>query len=155
MRTRLIFAKTYDGEDSEPIVLPSNFPNLLAKWLERGLQLAWRPPFRRHNVSELCEASSVSDQVLPTVSDEKLFELLPGPDFPTGGGFWWRTASRSWKPTAPVVVGSGCVPKWEKEELPRGAYQIVVDRNSPIRSRKSRLIERIADLIQNRKPALC
>ena len=141
------FRETYDGEDSEPVVLPANFPNLLANG-SSGIAVGMATSIPPHNVSELCEASLYLIKS-PNCSDEKLFELLPGPDFPTGGVLVenreqimeaYRTGRGGFRVRA----------KWEKEELPRGAYQIVVT-EIPYQVQKSRLIERIADLIQNRK----
>ncbi|SNY93072.1 topoisomerase-4 subunit A [Cohaesibacter sp. ES.047] len=141
------FRETYDGEDSEPIVLPSSFPNLLANG-SSGIAVGMATSIPPHNVSELCEASLHLIKY-PNCSDEKLLELVPGPDFPTGGILVegreqildaYRTGKGGFRVRA----------KWHKEEMARGAYQIVVT-EIPYQVQKSRLIERIADLIQNRK----
>ena len=141
------FRETYDGEDKEPIVLPANFPNLLANG-SNGIAVGMATAIPPHNASELCEAALHMIK-FPNCTDEKLLELLPGPDFPTGGVLVeskehileaYRTGRGGFRVRA----------KWDKEELTRGAYQIVVT-EIPYQVQKSRLIERIADLIQNRK----
>jgi topoisomerase-4 subunit A len=141
------FRETYDGEDKEPIVLPANFPNLLANG-SNGIAVGMATAIPPHNVSELCEAALqlIKD---PETSDEKLVELVPGPDFPTGGMLVegkeqildaYKTGRGGFRLRA----------KWHKEPLARGAYNIVVT-EIPYQVQKSRLIERIAELIQNRK----
>ncbi len=141
------FRETYDGEDKEPIVLPANFPNLLANG-SNGIAVGMATAIPPHNVSELCEAALqlIKD---PETSDEKLVELVPGPDFPTGGMI---VESREQILDA-YKSGRGGFrlrAKWHKEPLARGAYNIVVT-EIPYQVQKSRLIERIAELIQNRK----
>ena len=141
------FRETYDGEDKEPIVLPANFPNLLANG-SNGIAVGMATSIPPHNVSELCEAALHLIKH-PNCSDEKLVELVPGPDFPTGGVL---VESRSQIAEA-YRTGRGGFrvrAKWHKENLNRGAYQIVVT-EIPYQVQKSRLIERIADLIQTRK----
>ncbi|MCT4656787.1 MAG: DNA topoisomerase IV subunit A [Cohaesibacter sp.] len=141
------FRETYDGEDKEPIVLPANFPNLLANG-SNGIAVGMATSIPPHNVAELCEAALqlIKD---PETPDEKLVELVPGPDFPTGGTLVeskeqileaYRTGRGGFRVRA----------KWHKENLNRGAYNIVIT-EIPYQVQKSRLIERIADLIQTRK----
>ena len=141
------FRETYDGEDKEPIVLPANFPNLLANG-SNGIAVGMATSIPPHNVAELCEAALHLIKH-PACSDEKLVELVPGPDFPTGGILVdsreqvleaYRTGRGGFRVRA----------KWTKENLSRGAYQLVVT-EIPYQVQKSRLIERIADLIQTRK----
>ncbi|MCV6547488.1 MAG: DNA topoisomerase IV subunit A [Cohaesibacter sp.] len=141
------FRETYDGEDKEPIVLPANFPNLLANG-SNGIAVGMATAIPPHNVAELCEAALqlIKD---PDTTDEKLVELVPGPDFPTGGMIVegreqildaYKTGRGGFRLRA----------KWHKEPLARGAYNLVVT-EIPYQVQKSRLIERIAELIQNRK----
>ncbi|PLW76731.1 DNA topoisomerase IV subunit A [Cohaesibacter celericrescens] len=141
------FRETYDGEDKEPVVLPANFPNLLANG-SSGIAVGMATSIPPHNVAELCEASLHLIKS-PNCTDEKLFDLLPGPDFPTGGILVeskeqiheaYRTGRGGFRVRA----------KWVQEPLARGAYQIVVT-EIPYQVQKSRLIERIADLVQNRR----
>lgn len=141
------FRETYDGEDKEPIVLPANFPNLLANG-SNGIAVGMATAIPPHNVAELCEAALqlIKD---PDTTYEKLVELVPGPDFPTGGMIVegreqildaYKTGRGGFRLRA----------KWHKEPLARGAYNLVVT-EIPYQVQKSRLIERIAELIQNRK----
>ena len=141
------FRETYDNEDKEPVVMPANFPNLLANG-SNGIAVGMATSIPPHNVSELCEASLHLIKY-PNCTDEKLLDLMPGPDFPTGGIIVepkehileaYQTGRGGFRVRA----------KWEIEQLNRGAWQIIVT-EIPYQVQKSRLIERIADLIQNRK----
>src|SRR5213076_2715049 len=77
------FRPTFNGEDSEPVVLPANFPNLLANG-SAGIAVGMATSIPPHNVEELC--SAVLHLIKhPSATIEKLVELVPGPDFPTGG----------------------------------------------------------------------
>ncbi|MEP1441437.1 MAG: DNA gyrase subunit A, partial [Hyphomicrobiales bacterium] len=77
------FRETYDGEDEEPIVLPANFPNLLANG-SSGIAVGMATNIPPHNVAELCDASLHLIK-FPNAGIEKLVDFVPGPDFPTGG----------------------------------------------------------------------
>src|ERR1700753_97304 len=77
------FRPTYDGEDSEPIVLPASFPNLLANGSE-GIAVGMATSIPPHNVGEICDALLHLIK-FPKATVAKLVELMPGPDFPTGG----------------------------------------------------------------------
>ncbi len=141
------FRETYDGEHSEPVVLPSNFPNLLANG-SSGIAVGMATNIPPHNAAELCDASLHLIKY-PNATIEKLVDLVPGPDFPTGGILVepkeniieaYRTGRGSFRVRA----------KWEKEEVKRGGYQIVVT-EIPYQVQKSRLIEKMAELIQLRK----
>jgi topoisomerase IV subunit A len=143
------FRPTYDGSEEEPIVLPGAFPNLLANG-SSGIAVGMAtniPPF---NVAELCEACLA---MLDGDVDEKtLVKMIPGPDFPTGGVLVESKESiiQSYK------TGKGSFrlrARWEKEELKGGGYQIVVT-EIPYQVQKSKLIERIAELITSKKVAL-
>lgn len=140
------FRPTYDGSESEPVVLPGGFPNLLANG-SSGIAVGMAtniPPF---NVSELCDAMlAMMDH---EVDDKELVKLVPGPDFPTGGTLVedktaimgsYKTGRGSYRVRA----------KWEKEEIKGGGYQIVVT-EVPYQVQKSKLIEKIAELILNKK----
>jgi len=140
------FRPTYDGSENEPVVLPGGFPNLLANG-SSGIAVGMAtniPPF---NVAELCEAMTA---MLEGDIDEKaLARFVPGPDFPTGGVLVESKESiiQSYK------TGKGSFrlrARWEKEELKGGGYQIVVT-EIPYQVQKSKLIERIAELINNKK----
>ena len=79
------FRDTYDGEDEEPIVLPSNFPNLLANG-SNGIAVGMATSIPPHNVAELCDAALHLIKT-PNARTETLVNYVSGPDFPTGGHF--------------------------------------------------------------------
>jgi len=141
------FRETYDGEENEPSVLPANFPNLLANGAS-GIAVGMATSIPPHNAGELCDAALHLIK-FPNARVEKLVEFVPGPDFPTGGlivesadsiAEAYRTGRGGFRVRA----------RWEKEDLGRGGYQIVVT-EIPYQVQKARLIEKIADLMQARK----
>jgi len=140
------FRPTYDGSENEPVVLPGAFPNILANG-SSGIAVGMAtniPPF---NIAELCEASlAMLENDLDTKALQK---IVKGPDFPTGGTL---VESRE-DIIKSYETGKGAFrvrAKWEKEELKRGTYQIIVT-EIPYQVQKSKLIEKIADLINTRK----
>ena len=142
------FRENYDGNDTEPAVLPAAFPNLLANGTT-GIAVGMATSIPPHNVAELIDAA-IHIIKSPNAKAETLVEkYVRGPDFPTGG--------TCVEPQESIVeayaTGRGSFrvrAKWEKEELSRGKYQIVVT-EIPYQVQKSRLIEKIAELIQTRK----
>ncbi|HEY0124591.1 MAG TPA: DNA topoisomerase IV subunit A [Rhizobium sp.] len=142
------FRDTYDESNSEPIVLPGAFPNLLANG-SSGIAVGMATSIPSHNAHELCDAALhlIKDR---DATVEKLVELyIPGPDFPTGGIIIDDRQSiiESYK------TGRGGFrvrAKWEIEDLGRGGYQIVIT-EIPFQVQKSRLIEKIAELLLARK----
>ncbi len=142
------FRPTYDGESAEPVVLPARFPNLLANGAA-GIAVGMATAIPPHNIVELCDALAHLLRRPRAATVEELVELLPGPDFPTGGVLV--------EPREQVVeayrTGRGGFrlrARWTTEELPRGLYQIVVT-EIPYQVQKSRLIERIALLLEEKK----
>jgi len=141
------FRPTYDGEDEEPIVLPSKFPNLLANG-SAGIAVGMATSIPPHNVSELCDALKHLIK-FPSAGIDKLVEFVQGPDFPTGGTM---VESREAIVEA-YKTGRGGFrvrAKWEIEDLGRGTYQIVVT-EIPYQVQKSKLIEKIAELINAKR----
>jgi topoisomerase-4 subunit A len=141
------FKPTYDGEDEEPIVLPANFPNLLANG-STGIAVGMATSIPPHNVAELCDAASHLI-MHPEASAEDLMRFVPGPDFPTGG---LMVESKSSIANA-YATGRGAFrvrAKWQVEETGRGVYIIVVT-EIPYGVQKSRLVEKIAELLLARK----
>jgi len=141
------FRATYDGSGSEPVVLPAAFPNLLANG-SNGIAVGMATSIPPHNVSELCDALRHLIEH-PNSHFDKLVSLVPGPDFPTGGVLVESRAAvlEAYK------TGKGSFrlrAKWEKEELKQGTWQIVVT-EIPYQVQKSRLIEKMAELLQARK----
>ncbi|HEX9569436.1 MAG TPA: DNA topoisomerase IV subunit A [Rhodospirillales bacterium] len=141
------FRATYDGEDSEPVVLPARFPNLLANGAA-GIAVGMATSIPPHNVGELADALLHLIK-FPNAQVGKLVSLVPGPDFPTGGVLVepgqsiveaYRTGRGSFRLRA----------RWEVEKLGHGQYQIAVT-EIPYQVQKSRLIEKIAELVIARK----
>ena len=141
------FRATYDGEGEEPMVLPASFPNLLANGAT-GIAVGMATSVPPHNVGEICDGLQ---HLLkhPRATIEKLVGFIPGPDFPTGGTVV--------EPPDSVIetysTGRGGFrlrAKWHTEQAGRGQYQIIVT-EVPYQVQKSRLIERIAELLQARK----
>ncbi len=142
------FRATYDGDGAEPIVLPSNFPNLLANG-SSGIAVGMATNIPPHNVYELCGAMELMLDLEDDPPLEKLLEIVKGPDFPTGGILV--------EPHENIVeaykTGKGAFrlrARWEKEDLKQGQYQIVVT-EMPYQVQKSRLVEKMAELINARK----
>ncbi|MGJ0503776.1 MAG: DNA topoisomerase IV subunit A [Methylocystis sp.] len=141
------FIPNYSGEEKEPVVLPSALPNLLANGAQ-GIAVGMATSIPPHNLSELCDAALylISHR---KATAEQLLTFVQGPDFPTGGIVvekreeiieTYRTGRGSFRLRA----------RWTKEELPRGGWVAVVT-EIPYGVQKSRLIERLAELIAERK----
>ena len=141
------FRPTYDGEGEEPIVLPANFPNLLANG-SQGIAVGMATSIPPHNLGEICDALLHLIR-FPKATVAKLVELMPGPDFPTGGIL---VESRE-ALTEAYRTGRGSLrlrARWVEEKLKGGTWQVVVT-EIPYQVQKSRLIEKIAELLQNKK----
>jgi topoisomerase-4 subunit A len=137
------FRKTYNEEDDEPVVLPGAFPNLLANG-SSGIAVGMATSIPPHNAAELCDAALHLIKH-PNASIEKLVEFVPDPDFPTGGIIVEPKASI----LESYATGRGSFrvrARWEKEDTGRGGYVIVVT-EIPYQVQKSRLIEKIAELL--------
>ncbi len=141
------FRPTYDGEDTEPVVLPAGFPNLLANGAS-GIAVGMATSIPPHNVAEVCAAlRHLIDHPAADVAD--LLGHLPGPDFPTGG-IIVEPAAAIREAYATGRGGFRVRARWVVERLPRGTWQIVVT-EIPYQVQKARLIEKIAELINARK----
>ncbi|WGI22388.1 DNA topoisomerase IV subunit A [Amylibacter sp. IMCC11727] len=141
------FRDNYDGRLTEPAVLPASIPNLLANG-STGIAVGMATNIPPHNIDELCSAA-IKLVKNPNTKIEKLMQFVPGPDFPTGGILVepqenilqaYSTGRGSFRVRA----------KWELEELGRGQWQIVVT-EIPYQVAKSKLIEKIAELINAKK----
>ena len=141
------FRENYDGTLSEPVVLPASFPNLLANGAS-GIAVGMATNIPPHNISELCDACLHLVKT-PDARDDTLLNFVPGPDFPTGGVIVENAASIA----ETYKTGRGSFrlrAKWEVEKLDRGQWQIVVT-EIPYQVQKSKLIEKLAELIQTKK----
>ncbi len=141
------FRENYDGTLREPVVLPATFPHLLANGAS-GIAVGMATNIPPHNIAELVDACLHLIKT-PDARDDTLLNYIPGPDFPTGGVIVeprenianaYRTGRGSIRVQA----------RWEIEDLGRGQWQIVVT-EIPFQVPKSRLIEKIAELIQTKK----
>jgi topoisomerase-4 subunit A len=141
------FRDNYDGTLTEPVVLPASFPNLLANG-SSGIAVGMATNIPPHNIAELCDAC-IHLIKTPDARDDTLLNYVPGPDFPTGGTIVeppeniaqaYRTGRGSFRLRC----------KYEVEDLGRGQWQIVVT-EIPYQVQKSKLIEKIAELIQTKK----
>ena len=141
------FRENYDGTLTEPVVLPAAFPNLLANG-STGIAVGMATNIPPHNIAELCDACLHMIKT-PDVFDDTLMNYVQGPDFPTGGiivepresmAQTYRTGRGAFRLRA----------KHEVEDLGRGQWQIVVT-EIPYQVQKTKLIERLAELIQTKK----
>ena len=144
------FRDTYNGEDREPVVLPGAFPNLLANG-SSGIAVGMATSIPPHNAAELCDAALHLIKY-PNATVDKLVQLVPGPDFPTGGIIIDDRANSFSKLMRPVAAASVCGPAGGQEDLGRGAWQIVVT-EIPYQVQKGRLIERIAEIDHGQEAA--
>ncbi len=141
------FRPTYDGEGEEPLVLPARFPNLLANGAT-GIAVGMATSIPPHNAGEIC-AALLHLIKTPRATIDKLVDLMPGPDFPTGGVL---TEDRETIVQA-YSTGRGSFrvrARYEVEPLKHGQYQIVVT-EIPYQVQKARLVERIAELLHAKK----
>ncbi|KUP91953.1 DNA topoisomerase IV subunit A [Tritonibacter horizontis] len=141
------FRDNYDGRLQEPSVLPATFPNILANG-SSGIAVGMATNIPPHNIAELIDAC-IHLIKSPNAGDDTLLQYVPGPDFPTGGVIVeppeniaqaYRTGRGSFRLRA----------TYEIEDLGRGQWQIVVT-EIPYQVQKSKLIEKIAELIQTKK----
>ncbi len=141
------FRPNYDGREKEPVVLPAAFPNLLANG-SAGIAVGMATNIPPHNADELC-AALLHLIKHPNATIEKLVEMIPGPDFPTGGIIVeprksileaYKTGRGGFRLRA----------KWNKEETGRGGYQIVIT-EVPYQVQKAKLVEKIAELMTDKK----
>ena len=141
------FRPTYDGSEEEPIVLPGAFPNLLANG-SQGIAVGMATAIPPHNAAELCDAALHLIEH-PNTKSRNLLKYVLGPDFPTGGVIVDDPAAIA----EAYVTGRGSFrvrARWTKEDTSRGGWQIVVT-EIPWLVQKSRLVEKIAELVNDKK----
>ena len=141
------FRATYDGSEDEPTVLPGAFPNLLANG-SQGIAVGMATSIPPHNAAELCDAALHLIEERKATSRD-LLKFVRGPDFPTGGlivdapemiADAYDTGRGSFRVRA----------RWHKEDTGRGSYTVVIT-EIPWLVQKSRLIEKIAELLNEKK----
>jgi topoisomerase-4 subunit A len=141
------FRATYDGTNEEPVVLPAAFPNLLANG-SQGIAVGMATSIPPHNAAELCDAALfLIDN--PKARSKTLLKYVKGPDFPTGGVIvdTPETIAEAY------TTGRGSFrvrARWKQEDTGRGTYVIVIS-EIPWLVQKSRLVERLAELINEKK----
>ena len=141
------FRENYDGTLTEPVVLPAQFPNLLANG-SSGIAVGMATNIPPHNIAELCNAC-IHLIKTPDARDDTLLKYVPGPDFPTGGVIVEppENIAQAYR-TGKGGFRLRC--RWEVEDLGRGQWQIIVT-EIPYQVQKSKLIEKIAEIIQSKK----
>jgi topoisomerase IV subunit A len=141
------FRPTYDGSEDEPVVLPGAFPNLLANG-SQGIAVGMATSIPPHNAAELCDAAlHLIDH--PNAKSRNLVKFVPGPDFPTGGVI----VDPPGEIAEAYVTGRGSFrvrARWDKEDGGRGTWQVVIT-EIPWLVQKSRLVEKIAELLNDKK----
>ena len=141
------FRASYDGVMQEPAVLPAAFPNLLANGAQ-GIAVGMATSIPPHNVAELCDAALYLIEQ-PNARSKTLLKYVPGPDFPTGGLIVDPPAAIA----EAYATGRGSFrlrARWKTEDTGRGTYLIVVT-EIPWQVQKMRLVERIAELMNEKK----
>ena len=141
------FMDTYDGEEQEPVVMPAAVPNLLCNGTS-GIAVGMATNIPPHNLSEVMDALLFLIKN-PECEIKDLVRFVKGPDFPTGG----LIIADSKAIIDAYTHGKGYFrirAKWEKEDLGHGQYQIVIT-EIPYQVVKSKLIEKIAQLMEDKK----
>jgi DNA gyrase subunit A len=140
------FQDNYDGKDREPTVLPARFPNMLVNGAE-GIAVGMATRIPPHNLGEVIDGTlALIDN--PDLSSERLMEIIPGPDFPTGATILGRSGARK-----AYLEGRGSVlirAKTHVEEIRKDRFAIVVD-EIPYQVNKASMIEKIADLVREKR----
>ncbi|WP_321488784.1 DNA gyrase subunit A [uncultured Hyphomonas sp.] len=140
------FQDTYDGSQQEPMVLPAQFPNLLVNG-GGGIAVGMATNIPPHNLGEVVDATiAVIDD--PTIDDDALCEIVPGPDFPTGGQIMGMSGSRK-----ALLTGRGSVivrAKTDIEEARNGRQAIIVT-EIPYQVNKAAMITKIAELVREKR----
>jgi topoisomerase IV subunit A len=138
---------TYDNSGKEPVVLPGGFPNLLANG-SQGIAVGMATSIPPHNAAELCDAAlHLIDK--PDAKSKSLLKWVKGPDFPTGG----IIVDSKEAITEAYMTGRGSFrtrARWSQEEGARGTWVVVVT-EIPWLVQKSRLVEKVADLLNEKK----
>ena len=141
------YRATYNGEDKEPVIIPGGFPNLLANGAS-GIAVGMATNIPPHNLDEIAQAL-IHLVGAPNAREDTLLQYVKGPDFPTGGivvepaesiAEAYRTGKGGFRVRA----------RWQKEEGPRGTWIIVIT-EIPFQVQKSKLVEKIADLISEKR----
>jgi DNA gyrase subunit A len=140
------FQDNYDGKDREPTVLPSRFPNMLVNGAE-GIAVGMATRIPPHNLGEVIDGT-LALIANPDLSSEALMDIIPAPDFPTGGLILGRSGARK-----AYLEGRGSViirSKTRVEEIRKDRFAIIID-EVPYQVNKARMIEIIAEAVREKK----
>lgn len=141
------FAPNYDGSEHEPLVLPSRIPNLLLNG-SSGIAVGMATNIPPHNLIELINAV-VAQANNPGITLDELMTHMPGPDFPTGGFITGKNPIREAYETGRGIIKLRAKARIEKQK--KGDREVIIVNEIPYQVNKSRLIERIADLVKEDK----
>ena len=140
------FQENYDGKEQEPIVLPAQYPNLLVNGAG-GIAVGMATNIPPHNLGEVIDATlAMIDN--PVIDDNELLEIVPGPDFPTGGLIIGKTGARSG-----LLTGRGSVIMRSKTsfETMRNGREAIIVTEIPYQVNKATLVEKIAELVREKR----
>ena len=140
------FQDNYDGKDREPVVLPARFPNMLVNGAG-GIAVGMATNIPPHNLGEVINATLAMIEN-PDISSEELIEIIPAPDFPTGGVILGRSGARK-----AYLEGRGSVvirAKVRVEEIRKDRFALILD-EIPYQVNKASMIEKIAELVRDKK----
>ncbi|MFC0281319.1 DNA gyrase subunit A [Falsigemmobacter intermedius] len=140
------FQDNYDGKDQEPVVLPARYPNMLVNGAE-GIAVGMATRIPPHNLGEVIDGTLALIEN-PDLSTERLMEIIPAPDFPTGGLILGRAGARK-----AYLEGRGSIiirARTHIEEIRKDRYAIVVD-EIPYQVNKATMIEKIAELVRDKR----
>ena len=140
------YQPNYDGEEKEPVVMPARFPNLLVNGTS-GIAVGMATNIPPHQLGEVIDGVlAVSED--PDISIQELMEIIPGPDFPTGGLILGRSGIRK-----AYETGRGSIKMRAKVEIEQksSGKEVIIVNEIPYQVNKARLIERIAELVREKK----
>ncbi|MEJ2109765.1 MAG: DNA gyrase subunit A [Acidobacteriota bacterium] len=141
------FGPNYDDSLQEPLVLPARFPNLLVNG-SSGIAVGMATNIPPHNLNEVIDATVLLIEK-QEASIEEIMELVPGPDFPTAGYIYGRSGIHSAYRTGRGIILVRA--KAAVEELARGDREAIIVSEIPYQVNKAKLIERIAELVREKK----
>jgi DNA gyrase subunit A len=141
------FQPNYDDKEQEPVVLPARFPNLLVNGAA-GIAVGMATNIPPHNLKEVIEAT-IALIAKPDITTDELMEIVPGPDFPTGGFIYGRNGIRN-----AYETGRGAIlmrGRTSIEEHPKTGRKSIVATEIPYQINKAKLIEKIAELVRDKR----
>ena len=140
------YKDNYDGQEKEPVVLPSRFPNLLVNGAS-GIAVGMATNIPSHNLGEVIDGVLALAEN-PAITLEELMSIIPGPDFPTGGIILGRSGIRRAYETG---RGSILIRAKVEIEVKSSGKEVIIVNELPYQVNKARLIEKIAELVRDKK----